>query len=180
MHKILNDFQKIFNILKNVTPEANKNRDLQEKVLNDVGDLFNEVYYICKDKYKEQKNGLKTKDTKKFDYKKLTLTDDYYYESEEEKEQQTSKKLDKKEPPKKATKTDLREFNKWVKKKETGINLELFQKYFKIQKPSDMLKTLYTTNNRKENDDLVKSRLNDLKNSIENISEEEKEIEKPN
>ena len=89
-------------------------------------------------------------------------------------------KIDKKEPPKKPTKTDLREFNKWVKKKETGINLELFQKYFKIQKPSDMLKTLYTTNNRKENDDLVKSRLNDLKNAIENISEEEKEIEKPN
>ena len=77
----------------------------------------------------------------------------------------------------------MTEFNKWVDKKETGINLELFQKNFKIQKPSDMLKTLYTTNNRKKNHDLVtliKSRLNDLKNAVEKISEEEKEIEKTN
>ena len=77
----------------------------------------------------------------------------------------------------------MTEFNKWVDKKETGINLELFQKNFKIQKPSDMLKTLYTTNNRKKNHDLVtliKSRLIDLKNAVEKISEEEKEIEKTN
>ena len=46
-----------------------------------------------------------------------------------------------------------------------------------------MLKTLYTTNNRKKNHDLVtliKSRSNDLKNAVEKISEEEKEIEKTN
>ena len=53
------------------------------------------MYYIYKDKYNKEKNDLKTKDTKKFDYKKLRLTDDYQYESEEEKEQQTSKKSDK-------------------------------------------------------------------------------------
>ena len=47
-----------------------------------------------------------------------------------------------------------------------------------------MLKTLYTTNdNKKKNSKIVnviKSWLSDLKNEIENISEEEKEIEKPN
>ena len=47
-----------------------------------------------------------------------------------------------------------------------------------------MLKTLYTTNdNKKKNSKIVnaiKSGLSDLKNEIENISEEEKEIEKPN
>ena len=58
------------------------------------GDLFNELYYIYKDKCNEENNGLKTKDTKKFDYKKLRL--DYQYESEEEKEQLTSKNPDKK------------------------------------------------------------------------------------
>ena len=46
-----------------------------------------------------------------------------------------------------------------------------------------MLKTLYTTNDKKKNSKLVniiKSELSDLKNETENMSEEEKEIEKPN
>ena len=37
-------------MLKNVTPQTSENKDLQEKVLNDVGDLFNELHYNCKDK----------------------------------------------------------------------------------------------------------------------------------
>ena len=37
-------------MLKNVTPKADENKDLQKKVLNDVGDIFNELYYIYKDK----------------------------------------------------------------------------------------------------------------------------------
>ena len=52
-----------------------------------------------------------------------------------------------------------------------------------MQKPSDMLKTLYTTNDTKKNFDLVnltKSGLSDLKNEIKNMSEEEKKNEKPN
>ena len=46
-----------------------------------------------------------------------------------------------------------------------------------------MLKTVYNTNDRKKNSDLVnviKSGLGCLKNEIENMTEEEKEIEKPN
>ena len=73
----------------------------------------------------------------------------------------------------------MSKINKWVKKKETGINRQLFEKLFKMQKPSDMLKTLYTTNDTKKNFDLVnltKSRLSDLKNEIKNISEEEKKM----
>ena len=114
---------------------------------------------------------------------KKWLIDDYQYESEKEKEQQTRKKTDKEEPPKKLTKTDLSEFNKWVNKKETGINRELFQKHFKFQRSGDMLKTLYTTNDKKKNNNLVNminSRSGVLKNELENMSEEEKEIEKPN
>ena len=113
----------------------------------------------------------------------MRLIDDYQYESEEEKEQQTRKKLDKEESPKKLTKNDLSEFNKWVNKKETGINRELFQKHFKFQRSGDMLKTLYTTNDKKKNNNLVNminSRSGVLKNELENMSEEEKEIEKPN
>ena len=49
--------------------------------------------------------------------------------------------------------------------------------------PSDMLKAVYITNDRRKNDDLanlITSGLNDFKNEIENMNEEEKEIDKPN
>ena len=89
----------------------------------------------------------------------MRLTDDYQYESEEEKvekEQQTSKEPDKLELLKKLTKDNASNFNKWVNRKETGINSEIFQKHFKFQRLSDMLKTLYTTNdNKKKNSKIV-------------------------
>ena len=53
----------------------------------------------------------------------------------------------------------------------------------KFQRPSDMLKTVYNTNGRKKINGLVnviKNGLIDFKNEIGNMSEEEKEIEKPN
>ena len=46
-----------------------------------------------------------------------------------------------------------------------------------------MLKIVCNTNVKKKNNDLaklIKSGLSDLKNEIENMSEEEKEMEKPN
>ena len=154
---------------------------MKPKVLNNVGDVFNELHYICKDKYNEEKDDLDTKSKKKFYYKKLRLTDDYHYESEEEekeeKQQHVSKKLDKKESPNKCR------FNEWVNRKETGINSEIFQKHFSFQRSSDMLKAVYTTNDQKKSNKLVnviKSGLSDSKNEIKNMGEEEKQIEKPN
>ena len=76
----------------------------------------------------------------------------------------------------------MSKFNEWINEKETGINSELFKKYFKFQRPSDMLKFVFKTNDKKKNSKLanvIKSELSDLKNEIENMSEEEKEIEKP-
>ena len=117
----------------------------------------------------------------------MRLIDDYQYESEEEekeeKEQQTSKKTDEKQLPKKPTKDDWIKFNEWVNKKETGINSEIFQRYFKYQSRSDMLKNLYRINDKYKSNDsvnVIKSGLSQLKNEIIYISEEEKEIEKPN
>ena len=101
----------------------------------------------------------------------MRLTGDSQYESEEEekeeKEQQTSKKTNKKQLPKKPTKDDWIEFNEWVNKKETGINSEIFQKYFNYQRPSGMLKDLYRINDKYKNNDsvnVIKSGLSDLKN----------------
>ena len=136
-------FLKKFNKLKAVNPQADENTVLKPNVLDNVGDLFNELYYIYKDKYNEEKDGLNTKDKKHFYYKKLRLTDDYQYQSqEEENEQQTSKKPDKKEPLKKPTKDNVSKFNEWVNEKEASINSEIFQKYFSYQRPSDMFKDL--------------------------------------
>ena len=176
MYKKLNDFKKRFNKLKTVDPQTNENKVLKPKVLDNVGDLFNELYYIYKDKYNEEKGGLNTKNKKVFYYEKLRLTDDYQYQSEEEKEEK-EQQIRKKEPLKKQTKEDVSNFNEWANRKETGINYELFQKHFKFQKPSDILKSVYKTNDKKNNNKLVniiKSGLSDLKNEIENMSEEEK------
>ena len=86
MYKKLNDFKKRFNKLKTVDPQTNENKALKPKFLDNVEDLLNELYYIYKDKYNEEKYGLNTKNKKAFYYEKLRLTDDYQYEFEEEEE----------------------------------------------------------------------------------------------
>ena len=97
-------------------------KTLKEKVLDDAGDLFNDLQYIYKDKYNEEINNLNKKNRKHFDYKTLRLTNDYQYMSQNEEEQQTSKKFNKKEPPKKPTKTDVNELNELIIKEETSID----------------------------------------------------------
>ena len=54
--------------------------------------------------------------------------------------------------------------NNLINKTETYINSELFWKYFNFQRPSEMLKAVYTTNDKKEKNDLtnlIKSGLSD-------------------
>ena len=48
------------------------------------------LYYVYKDKYNEEKEGLNIKTKRYFYYKKLRLTDDYQYESEEEEAKRTT------------------------------------------------------------------------------------------
>ena len=50
MHKKLNDFLKKSNKLKAVDPQTNENKVLKPNVLDNVGDLFNNLYHIYKDK----------------------------------------------------------------------------------------------------------------------------------
>ena len=57
MYERLNDLKKRFNKLKYVNPQTDENKVLKEKVFNNAGDLFNELYYIYKDKYSEEKDG---------------------------------------------------------------------------------------------------------------------------
>ena len=59
----------------------------------------------------------------------------------------------------------------------------MFKDYFRSAAPTVLAKTLFETKDKKKNNDLVnvvKSGLCDLKDEIEKMSEDEKEIEKPN
>ena len=70
-------------------------------------------------------------------------------------------------------------FNEWVHRKQTGINSEMFQEYFKNGRPSDLLKDLYRINDKKKSSklvDVIKSGLSDLKNETENMDEREKKL----
>ena len=65
---------------------------------------------------------------------------------------------------------------------ETDINYDLFNKYFKLQRPSDMLMLLNKTNDTEKNNKLVNffnSGLKDLKEEIKKMSEVEIENEDP-
>ena len=75
----------------------------------------------------------------------------------------------------------MKVFNKLIIKEE--INRKLFQKPFKFQKPTAMLKVLCNTDSKRNSSDLtnlIKTRLSDLKDDIESMFENEIEIERPN
>ena len=50
-----------------VNPQTDENKALKTKVLDNVGDLFNELFYIYKDKYNEETDGLNIKNKKLLD-----------------------------------------------------------------------------------------------------------------
>ena len=132
------DFHKKITRLKKLTPEIKENKDLKVKVLGNAGDLFNELYYIYKERYEEEKDTLNKSGIKKFGYTKSRVTD-YLFESEEE---QSHKKSDKKEPLKKTEISGVREFNTLITRGEIGINKELFRKHLSFQRSSEILKTM--------------------------------------
>ena len=67
-----------------------------------------------------------------------------------------------------------------IARKEEKISFELFEKHFSFQKPIDMLKTVYDTNDEKNINlvNVIKSGLSDLE-VTQKMIEKEKENEKP-
>ena len=121
-------------------------------------------------------NSLDTKKRIKIDYKKLRLSDDYQSPSKEEQEEIEEKKQEEE------TITDINAFNEQINKEETSINKEIFTKHFKSQRPSELLKGLYKTNDPNKNNikaNLIKSGFKDLKEEIKKMPKEERENEKP-
>ena len=84
----MKEHHKKFTTLKNLVSKTKDNEKLKQKVLINAGDIYNELYDIYKNKYNKKINSLNRKNRKKFDYKKLKLSDDYQYSSEEEKQKE--------------------------------------------------------------------------------------------
>ena len=85
-------------------------------------------------------------------------------------------------------KQDKKPFNpneviEWmINKEDAHVNKEVFEKYFKLQKPGLMYKVLLRTNDKKKNNELVNifnSALKDSKEEIKNMPKEEIENENP-
>ena len=77
------------------------------------------------------------------------------------------------------TRFNVNKFNEWCNKEETIINKELFRKHFNFQRPTDILKYLYQTNDKEKNHELVNiinSGLEDFKKEIKKIPKEEKKM----
>ena len=74
MYKKLNDFHKKFTRFKIVAPWTKDKKSLKNKVLSNARVLYNDLYYIYKDKYDEKINRLDTKNKKSKNRKKQKLT----------------------------------------------------------------------------------------------------------
>ena len=72
------------------------------------------------------------------------------------------------------------EFNGLISREETGINSELFRNHFNFQRPSEILKVVCNTNDKKKNSNLmnkIKRRLSDLEKEIKEMGDDEKRVE---
>ena len=142
MLNIMKEYYQKYNKLNNLKLRKKDNEKRKQEVLTNVGDIYNEFHDIYKSKYNKKIDKLSANNKRKFDYKKLRLSDNYLYSSEEEQKDEQEKQDEKT--------IDANEFNEQINKKETDANRELFMKPFKIQRPSDMFKLLYETKAKKK------------------------------
>ena len=61
----MREYHKKFTSLKNLVPRTKNNKELKQEVLINAGDIYNELYYIYKNKYNKKINSLDTKKKKK-------------------------------------------------------------------------------------------------------------------
>ena len=112
----------MLHVLKNYSPKHDKYVILKNNLVNNASKFYEERENIIEG----FKNGVFS----------------FYYDRDHE-ELMKYEKEEEQEEEQEETITDANEFNEWIIKKETDINNELFQEYFKIQRPSDIPKYLY-------------------------------------
>ena len=84
MFNQMKEYHQKFNKLNNLKTRTKDNEKQKREVLTNVGDIYNELYQHYKSKYIKKIDKFSAKNKKKFDYKKLKLSDNYQYSSEEE------------------------------------------------------------------------------------------------
>ena len=55
MFNLMTEYHKKFTSLKNLFPRTKNNKELKQEVLINAGDIYNELYYIHKNKYNKKK-----------------------------------------------------------------------------------------------------------------------------
>ena len=139
MFDIMTEYHEKFNELNNLKTRKKDKEKRKQKVLTNVSGIYNQLYYIYKNKYNKKINSLDAENKKKFDYKKSRLSDYTYPSEEEEQEDKQYKET-----------TDVIKFNESIIKKGMNIkNMELFNKHFNYQTPSVLLKDLCETKDKK-------------------------------
>ena len=168
----MREYHEKSNSLNNLKPRTKDTEKLKQEVLNNFGDICNELYDTYKSEYNKKIDILNAKNKKKFDYKKLRLSDNYQYSSEEEQEEKQEKQEEEQEKQEEEQEKQdektiyVNKFNESIIKEETDINKELFKNHFFFQTPSALLKNLYKTNDKEKNGTfigVVNSGLKDLK-----------------
>ena len=102
------------------------------------------------------------------------------FQIKEESEEESEKESDEKKSEK--TKDYFKNFTEYIENEWKGINYNLFKNYFNFVVPSALAKKFYETKNKNKNNELVKeikNRWSNLKGKIKTMSEDEKEIDKP-
>ena len=145
-----NEIKILLNKLKNYNPTSLKKIKAKEETLIAAEKLLNNRQEVI--------NAFKTSIFPYIDGFQIRE------ESEEQSEEESEKKR-------------INKFTEYVEKKSKGINYDLFKTYFNFSIPSALIKRLYQTKDKKKNNELVKemkNRWSDLKDEIENMSEDEK------
>ena len=154
MFSIMKDYHKKFNSLNNLKTRRKDNEKRKKEVLNNVGDIYNELYDIYKSKYNKKIDRLSAKNKIKLNYKQLRLSDEYLYSSEEEQEKQDKKqeKQEEKQEEKQYKKPfDLDDLIELIINREKlPINNEFFKKHFQLENLILMHKVLYETKDKEK------------------------------
>ena len=57
----MREYHKKFTSLKNLVPQTKNNKELKQEVIVNVSNIYNELYYIYKNRYNKKINSLGTK-----------------------------------------------------------------------------------------------------------------------
>ena len=176
------EFSAVIVALKNYVPRNNKYVEAKNKLLNNVNNFYkgrekiiegfkNEIFPFYYDEEYEEQMKLERE-----------------IEEEERRRRRRKKKKEKQEEKQKKQEEEQKEeskenkFFKYIENKSKGISYDLFRKNFDFKTTTPLTKNLFKIKDKKNNNDFVeqiKNRWSKLKDEIEEMSEDEKNIEKP-